>query len=137
MESHDVCSVSSCVVFVVRGLFVISVQVLWFLLWDECGVEKLFGDIVSAGVRMSGLSWSLEELASVNLVSKMVAPKPTLPLFWNFLHQCWESKIIFSYILTTLVPCLVTDQTMPTHAGILVVRYTPVGILWTTYLPQD
>ena len=33
-----------------------------------CGkVVKLFGDIVSAGVRVSGLSWSVDELADVNL----------------------------------------------------------------------
>ena len=64
-------------------------------------VVELFGDVVSAGVSVSGLSWSVGESAIVNLASKVVASRPTLALFWSLLHQRWESTVIFSYILTT------------------------------------
>ena len=64
-------------------------------------VFEFLGDVVSIGVRVSGFIWSVRELAAVNLASKVAAPRPTLALFWNFLHRRWESKVIFSYILIT------------------------------------
>ena len=40
-------------------------------------VFELFGNVVSAGVSVSGLSWSVGELAAVNLVTEVIPPRPT------------------------------------------------------------
>ena len=44
-------------------------------------VVELFEDVVSAGVRVSGLSWLVDKSAIVNLASKLVASRPTLAVF--------------------------------------------------------
>ena len=56
---------------------------------------ELFGDVVSVSVRVSEFSWSVGEMAAVKLATKVAAPRPTLALFWNFLHRRWKSKVIF------------------------------------------
>ena len=65
-------------------------------------VFELFRDVISTGVVVSGFSWSVGELAAVNLATKVADSRPTLARFRSFLNQTWESKVIFSYNLTTV-----------------------------------
>ena len=58
-------------------------------------VVELFGDVVSAGVRVSGLSWLVGELATVNLAFKVVASRSTLALFWNLLIKGGSQRLFF------------------------------------------
>ena len=58
-------------------------------------VFEFFEDVVSVGVRVSGLSWFVVELVAVHLATNLAAPMPNLALFWNFFHKRYDQRLFF------------------------------------------